>query len=75
MKIAEFNYKFLNNILPTGCNLYKWKKVPTSACICCDFPLHDAGHLFLECPNVQTFWNKIDDALQIQINCVDVISY
>ena len=45
IKIAEFNYKILNNILASNQNLFKWGKCPTSKCIYCDEINHDSKHL------------------------------
>ena len=50
MKIAEFNYKLISNFLPTGCNLFKWKKAPNESCIYCKNKCHDAQHLLFLAP-------------------------
>ena len=67
VKIAEFNYKMLNNILPTGDNLYKWKKVPTPNCIYCGFETHNLQHLFWDCSHLNSLWNIISSILNIEI--------
>ena len=41
IKIAEFNYKLMNKILPTVYNLFKWKKAPDGSCIYCREKCHD----------------------------------
>ena len=35
VKIGEFNYKLINDILPTGSNLMRWKKIDDPTCIYC----------------------------------------
>ena len=62
-KIAEFNYKLLNNILATNYNLFKWGKSPTAGCIYCRYASHDAKHLLWLCPSTQMMWQKISTIL------------
>ena len=67
IKIADFNYKLLNNILPTGCNLHRWKKRESTSCIYCNEELHDSRHLLFECPHVSTLWQNISNVLVVNI--------
>ncbi len=67
VKISEFNYKMLNNILPTGDNLYKWKKVVKSNCIYCTEKEHNLEHLLWGCPHLNNFWNNISKVLHVDI--------
>ncbi len=65
VKISEFNYKMLNNILPTGDNLFKWKKVVKSNCIYCNNESHDLQHLLWDCIHLNHFWSKISRILHV----------
>ena len=47
-KIAEFNFKFLHDIIPHKYNLYKWKLSNNPLCSF-DDDLHDSVHLFVNC--------------------------
>jgi hypothetical protein len=67
-KIAEFNYKVLNNILATNYNLFRWEKSPTAACIYCQGMSHDAKHLLWLCPSIQIIWQKMSVILGLDIN-------
>ena len=73
VKIAEFNYKLLNNILPTGCNLYKWKKAQDASCVYCNADHHDANHLFVNCPHLDNFWDTVSCSLQENINWQTIV--
>ena len=47
-KLAETNFKILNNILPCNRNLFKWGKCDTNLCHFCQEE-ESVGHLLLEC--------------------------
>ena len=57
----------LNNILPTGDNLYKWKKVLKGSCIYCNEKEHNLKHLLWGCAHLNNFWNKISRILHVDI--------
>ena len=67
MKIAEFNYKLINNFLPTGCNLFKWKKAPDESCIYCKSKCHDVKHLLFLCPHLLNIWDIACDIINENI--------
>ena len=60
-KLSEFNYKLLNNILPTGCNLLRWRKSESSNCIYCNYINHDTKHLLWDCQHCKDIWKIISD--------------
>ena len=91
VKITEFNYKLFSNILATGSNLYKWKKMDDDLCIYCHTASHDSKHLLWECNHLQNIWFIIGNILRFNINwkqivfgvndrapencCISIISY
>ncbi|MCP3887294.1 MAG: hypothetical protein GY702_00255, partial [Desulfobulbaceae bacterium] len=68
MKIADFNYKMLHNIIPTGKNLLKWKKIDNASCIYCKIHIHDLKHMLWDCSCLNDIWKVISDALNCVIN-------
>ena len=52
MKIVNFKYKLIHNILPCDKHLCKWKIATTEKCGLCNV-VGDYKHLFLECVKVQ----------------------
>ena len=61
-KIAEFNFKFLHDIIPHKYNLYKWKLSNNPLCSY-DDDLHDSIHLFVNCKQTKLFRKKFSDAV------------
>ncbi len=59
VKFTEFNFKMVNNILPTKSNLMRWKKANDSRCIYCSCEIHDTKHMLWECTNLNQLWEKI----------------
>ena len=51
----------MQEILPTACNLYKWKTIQFKKCIYCTADTQDARHLLYECPSVQTVCFVLSD--------------
>ena len=60
-RYIQFRYKALNNILPTGENLFKWKLKDNSNCSTC-LVKDNPEHLFIHCTNLNYFWQHIKDA-------------
>ena len=58
MKILEFNYKVLNDILPTKYNLFKWKISLNSDCIYCG-NIQDISHLLFYCRAPSNIWTQV----------------
>ena len=68
VKLADFNFKLLNGLLPTGSNLFKWKKRETAQCIYCSYAVHDECHMLHDCKEVLIVWNQLSKILKIQID-------
>ncbi len=58
MKLAETNFKILNNILPCNRNLYKWGKCESNVCYLCHEE-ESVSHLLYECKHVQPLWKVV----------------
>ena len=68
IKIADFNYKLLHNIIPTGKNLLKWNKIDNASCIYCRKYIHDIKHMLWDCSCVYNMWKIIGNALDCVFN-------
>ena len=69
-KLAETNFKILNNILPCNTNLHKWGKSDTKLCCFCQED-ETVSHLLFECVYARKVWTFVNDVLQVG----DVISH
>lgn len=58
-KLRCFQYKVVNNILPTNSNLYKMKLRTSPDCDRCSHPHENLVHLLYECPSIQIFWQRV----------------
>ena len=71
-KIAEFNYKLLQNLVITGYTLSKWKKNISPLCIYCqenDTP----EHMIFSCSRIQNIWNTISLILEVKIKWKHIV--
>jgi hypothetical protein len=59
VKTKEFQYKFLNDVLPTNYWLYKWKLRENDKCTFCKVDSENIEHLFFSCVHVQRLWRTI----------------
>ena len=59
IKIREFNYKILHNILATNYNLHRWKKVNSNKCTYCKNDVHSDIHLLYECKHIFFIWSIV----------------
>ena len=71
-KLREFNYKLLHNIIPSGKQLYKWKKINSDKCKVCG-KIEDTKHMLYECPRVNEIWNCISQVLNVNITWKQII--
>ena len=71
-KLAEFNYKVLNNILSCKYNLYKWKIMQDPYCDICG-ETQDILHLLFLCKNAKTVWKYVGTKLDITIDPIHII--
>ena len=58
IKIANFNYKIINNILPSKCDLFVFGKVDDYKCNLCQ-TAYTLKHLFFECTIAKEIWSYI----------------
>ena len=58
-KLRCFQFKVIQNILPSNNFLFKMKLKSSPSCDRCHFHQEKLVHLLYECPSVQTFWQKV----------------
>jgi len=63
-RTAEFQYKFLHDILVNQYWLYKWNLTGSSICRLCKETDENIYHMFWECRHVISFWNSFDNLFQ-----------
>ena len=74
-KLAEFNYKVLNNILSCGSNLKKWKKQENDQCEICK-QTDDVLHLVVFCNLAEYTWLLASQATDLQLkNSIEEIIF
>ena len=61
-KLAETNFKILNNILPCNRNLRKWGKSDTDLCCFCQEE-EDISHLLYFCVHVKPIWEIVNNVI------------
>ena len=61
-KLAETNFKILNNILPCNRNLLKWGKSETNLCYFCQEE-ETISHLLYYCTYAESIWEIVNNAL------------
>ena len=71
-RLAEFNYKLLNNILCNKAFLSKLKQDTHSQCNICLIN-ESSKHLIFECKNVTEIWNALGTFLKTNIKWKHVI--
>ena len=57
IRLAIFQFKIVHHILPTNATLFRDKIAQHDKCHLCD-QKQTLNHLFVSCPNVQTFWQS-----------------
>ena len=73
-KMAEFNYKLLHQILPSGKLLKRWHLVNSDLCILCQ-SVDDYEHMFISCMHVKNLWPKIRNLVQKIFNLILDINF
>ncbi len=71
-KIAEFNYKVLNRILPCGQLVCKWDNTVSEKCTQCNV-VEDISHLLFHCSIAKPIWRIIAEAFNIDICLSDIV--
>ena len=72
VKVKEFNFKLLQNILPCGKVLSKWKPTISSKCSCCN-EIETVLHMLFECNRIREIWNKISLCLNCNISWKNIV--
>ncbi len=70
-KIAEFNYKFVNNIVACGKMLSKWKPFINEKCDLCN-EYDTQCHIIFECSIVRNIWHKISNNIGKRVTLNDI---
>ncbi len=66
IKLKEFNYKVMYNILPCNANLQKWRIKNSDVCDLCE-DKHTIEHLLFECHRALFLWSVVKDVYHIDI--------
>ena len=64
-KLAETNFKILNDILPCNRNLFKWEKSDTNLCLFCQEE-ESVSHLLYDCICAQKIWKLVKDVFHLR---------
>ena len=72
IKLAEFNYKLLNNILPCGLYVHRFDKKVSEKCFYCK-QIQDSYHMLHGCDFVQTVWKKIGKIMKLDIKWKHIV--
>ena len=67
-RIKQLKIKLIHNIMPTNENLFKWKQTNSPLCKHCN-EVENLAHFFIQCPYVNTFWNKLHTLFKRQGIC------
>ena len=71
-KIAEFNYKILNNLLPCNKNLFQWKLKKDPLCMYCN-EIQDIRHLLFDCKIIDDLWKILEKNNDIKITWKNIV--
>ena len=66
VKLKEFNYKLIHNLIYSGYILNKWKPSISRNCSFCN-QIETTEHLLLSCSRVQNIWKTIGECINIDI--------
>ena len=72
MKLAEFNYKLIHNLVVTRYILNKWNKSVSEKCVFCN-DLDSTEHLLFYCSRIQHMWKLIGICLKLDIRWFHII--
>ena len=71
-KLAEFNYKLLNNLIICGQRLNKWNKDIPKYCSVCNME-ESPEHLLFTCNRVANIWLFFSDIVSFQIKWKHIV--
>ena len=72
IKISEFNFKLLHNIVPCGKVISKWQQDISSRCEICK-EIETVQHMLYNCNRVKQIWYAIADVLKIDIKWKNIV--
>ena len=58
-KLRSFQFKIIQNVIPTNQGLWKMNIKASPQCEQCNFPTETTIHMFFECPAVKLFWKDV----------------
>ena len=62
--LRNFQYKYLNCIIPTNKELYRYKLTNSTLCDFCSMAPDNIKHLFWECPFSQQIWQSLQNYIR-----------
>ena len=72
VKIAEFNFKVLHNVIPCGKILNKWQGHISDKCEDCK-QIETAEHLLYSCNKIKKVWEKVSLVLKMNIKWKNIV--
>ena len=74
VKLKEFNFKILHNILPTGIYINKWNKNISKYCEACTNE-ESMKHMLYDCNRIQIIWKIISQLIMIEIKWKHLVCF
>ena len=72
VKLAEFNFKVLHNILPCGKVLSKWINNTSSQCSNCG-ETETVEHMLFKCDVTSHIWNAVSELINVNIKWKNIV--
>ena len=74
VSLRNFQYKYVNRIVPTNKYLYRCKLVNSNLCDFCQEHIETHEHLFWECRKIQDMWSQLKSLLELNNNNI-ILNY
>jgi len=74
-KLREFQFKFLNRIVPNNSFLFKCKIASSSLCDFCHSNPDSLQHMFWECQYIQIFWTAFTSQILEPLNITKNVNF
>jgi len=72
IKLKEFNFKILQNIVPCGNTISKWKTNITKECTVCGTS-ETTKHMLFDCDRVNVIWNDVSKIVNTEIKWENIV--
>jgi hypothetical protein len=72
VKLNEFNFKILHNIVPCGKIVSKWKSNVSEKCEICGY-LESTKHMLYDCHRIKTIWQEVSKILKCNISWKTIV--